>query len=457
MKPNAPTQNWVLFLLSLLIFMIPIEHKYDNPLRRFSLTLIPDGLILPEGFDPKIFFYASDIIALILFGYCLYQNFSKLFEKTAILLWTIFFLALLSSYLSPLSHYPLIYIRLLQLFTPITLFSVITQTPNIERHTKYLFFAFVAAGVLQSLFAMGQYFLQEPLGLRLLSESRDPPTVFQMNEGRRWLIDSFTGFKLPGNTVFRSAGTLPHANTLGGFLMLSILVSFPLILREKRAILRGILYSTLPLQLFALNLSFSRSGIFAFILGSALFFTLMWFKQKEIRIQKLFLILSLSFVGIAGLLFEQNLARGGLLNYNQTSKNADQERLGAQAKAFEMIKDSPALGVGFQQFSTASKKYEKEGEKPVGVHNIYLYLDTEMGHFALLSFLGFIALLLFRAFKAKITPELASMLAIFLGFLFIGGCDFYPLIFQQGKLMFFIIAALLYIEAKPKESLLCQN
>ena len=56
-----------LALLALLVFIIPIEYKYDKWLRHVSLALMPDGLILPKSFPKRICFYISDLIALFLF------------------------------------------------------------------------------------------------------------------------------------------------------------------------------------------------------------------------------------------------------------------------------------------------------------------------------------------------------------------------------------------------------
>ena len=86
-----------------------------------------------------------------------------------------------------------------------------------------------------------------------------------------------------------------------------------------------------------------------------------------------------------------------------------------------------------------------EGEYPdrylhAGVHNIYLYIAAEIGLFGLLAFLGFLFSVLRAAFYSLHCPLRVTLSSLFLGFLFIGGCDFYLLQFQQGKWMFMITA-----------------
>lgn len=164
-------------------------------------------------------------------------------------------------------------------------------------------------------------------------------------------------------------------------------------------------------------------------------------------------------VGICAFLFcEQYAYRGGIINYNNTAKQSDKTRIDAQQTALEMIKDHPLSGVGFQQFTSVAKTYGN----PIGTHNIYLFIWSEMGLVALLSFLGFILSILLSAYRAPFTPQIASLLSIFIAFLFIGCCDFYPFLFQQGKLMLFISSALLASEVMRLKELkitgsVCKN
>jgi hypothetical protein len=59
-----------------------------------------------------------------------------------------------------------------------------------------------------------------------------------------------------------------------------------------------------------------------------------------------------------------------------------------------------------------------------------------------------IAIVLWKAARIPITVETATLSAILAGFLLIGLCDFYLILFQQGRLMFFLILGLLAAHTK---------
>src|SRR5690242_8498642 len=110
-------------LLALLTFTIPFEHKYDKLFRFFSLTLIPEGLHVSPSYGKLIYFYPSDWIGLALCFLGLFWFRIPLRKFFGHPLWIVWLCAALSIYLSPFSHYPIPYLRLWQLFTPIALFS----------------------------------------------------------------------------------------------------------------------------------------------------------------------------------------------------------------------------------------------------------------------------------------------------------------------------------------------
>ena len=110
-------------ILVLFAFLIPIEHKYDKWFRFFSIKLIPEGLSVTGQYEKKIYFYLSDFLALALTWIGLVSFRIPLKKWFASPLWIVWICAFLSILVSPFSHYPIPYFRLLQLFTPIALFS----------------------------------------------------------------------------------------------------------------------------------------------------------------------------------------------------------------------------------------------------------------------------------------------------------------------------------------------
>jgi O-antigen ligase len=444
------------FLLALLVFAIPIEHKYAKLFRHFSLTLIPEGLIFPRSFDKKIYFYASDIAAILLFAAALFAFRSPLrsfvLEKGAPYLWLFFACSLLSVFLSPMASYPVIYTRFFQLLAPIFLFSYLAHCLPKENQTKLLFSVLIAAALLQSAIATLQYFTQSPLGLHILGEPKQATGALGVDGGYRWLFDSLFHQARSTNTVIRSCGTLPHCNVLGGYLALSLLATYSLIVSLPSNWLRRLLGLSLIVQFFALCISYSRSAIFAWAIGTVFWFGYSVyhrgfrdvFGDRAIRF-----LASMILVAVAintTLLFDQLLHRGGIFNYNGLAKGSDDFRIGMHNLTYKIIEDHPLIGVGFQQFSSGAAAYLPPGTRPSGVHNIYLFLAAETGLISLAAFLGFIIALIVAGFRAPCSPRLASLLAMFIGLLFIGGCDYYLILFQQGRLMFFCVAGLLAAE-----------
>lgn len=434
-----------LALIAIITFIIPIEHKYDKPLRKFSYACVPEGLLLPSGFNLKIYFYPSDVIAFVVFLCLLFAykiSLRRLFlEKGLFFLWILFFCALFSIMTSPLFHYPTIYTRLVQLLTPIFIASYLLHTPSSEKRIKLFFSLFIAAALIQSAIAICQYFSQNYLGLRLLSESRDIPATFTVASGRRWILDLLSHSPITTTTIKRSSGTFPHCNALGGFLSFTILCSYSYVISAKKLWHKYWLGLLLIPQFFGLATTYSRSAIFSLIIGTA--FWLIWAIRTKQSYRFLASMIAISSLLSFGLLGEQYLERGGIFNYNQTTKASDQIRIAAQETAIQIIQDNPVTGVGYQQFSRAATTYGN----PTGTHNIYLFITSEMGLIACFAFIGFIGFAFITAMQVSFTPQIASLFASFIAFLFIGGCDFYPILFQQGKLILFFITALLLSEA----------
>ena len=445
----------VRWLIALIAFAIPIEHKYDKPFRFFSKSLIPEGLNLPFWFDKKIHFYPSDIIVILILGisiFALRLEVRKWFlEKCAPFLFLIAAIAILSIANSSLYNYPIPYFRVWQLLTAFTLFAIIASQSNEERDKtfKLVMLAFVCMGTIQALFGIIQYFNQAPIGLHWLEEprfvrSRMHPYI-PSNDFTRWMIDSWLGIKCDENFLVRATGTLPHPNVLAGYLFMTSMTTVYLA-SDGKSLHKLLLKLFAFIQFFGLIITYSRAGLFAFFISLTLWFFISIKEKLNRKVIKMNSYVFISFIAIAFLFQNQIISRGGIVNYNKISKNSDKERLTYQNYAFNMISDKPLTGVGYGQFTYQLPKYLPDLSDPedfrTGTHNIYLLIASEMGLIALASFCAFIGIMLWKGFRNITSPQ-ALLFSIFFSFLFIGGCDFYLILFQQGRLMFFIIAGFL--------------
>lgn len=432
------SRKWIVtaVLLGLIAFIIPIEHKYDKLFRFFSLSLIPEGLEVSKQYEKKIYFYISDLLAIFAFFWA-GISWKKWLKSP---LWIIWLCAFCSIAFSPFSHYPIPYFRLLQLLTPFLIYSLISNFEEPVKLTRILLTAVVLSALFQTGVAITQYFHQAPLGLRLLGETNQT-SIFYTKDGARWLIDSLLGKISENVIIMRAAGTFPHANVLGGFLVFSILATYYLSIKTKKW-----LY-TLPLQFFALALTYSRAALFAWALSTAI-----WFFFNRHRAS--FAVIVFSFLLSATLLSEQYIHRGGVVNYNNWVKDSDNVRKVQQKTGLEIIQDHFLFGVGFTQFSERASPYFQNGLpdyiKVTAPHNIFLFLACETGLISLIAFLSFLFYRIWNFIKAPITPESSLFFSLTIAFLFIGLCDFYPILFQQGRLMFFMVLGLLALNTSKK-------
>lgn len=430
-----------LILLGIVAFLIPFEHKYDKLFRFYSLTLIPPGVEVSQAYDKLIYFYVSDIIAIILMCLGLIKFRIPLKKWFGHPLWIVWFCALASIMASPFGHYPIPYFRLLQLLTPIALFSFITNFEEPQKLTRVILTCIAIAGLIQTVIGIAQYFHQAPLGLRLFGETNQT-SFFYTQDGNRWWLDRFLNYKPQSVILIRAAGTLPHANVFGGFMVFSILATYYLSQTK-----RFWLY-TLPLQFFALAVSFSRAALFAWAIA-----TFLWllFTKKRLTIAS---IMAAAACLTGSLLYEQFLHRGGVVNYNNWVQYSDNVRKVQQETGVQIAKDHSILGVGFSQFSERSNSYFGDNIqnyiRATAPHNIFLFLACETGLISLAAFLLFLALCAWNFFRSPKSPETILFFSLLTAFLFIGLCDFYPILFQQGKLMFFLIASLLTANASKR-------
>ncbi len=426
-------------LLVLLAFILPIEHKYDRPFRHYSLTLIPEGLTVSKQYGKKIYFYISDLIAIALTFLGLAWFRIPLKKWLGNPLWLVWLFALLSIIVSPFYNYPIPYIRLLQLFTPIALVAFIANVK--EDFTSAILHSLVLAALFQTGIAICQYFNQAPLGLRLIGEVSDM-SFFFMPDKTRWLIDSLFGLYQNKELIIRASGTFSHANVLGAFLVLSILATCHLA-TSKRAWLIA-----LPFQFMALAVSFSRAALFAWAIATFLWVCLSVYHFGVRRLIPTLGVILISFGTMSALFYNQYVQRGGVVNYNSWVTHSDNVRKIQQKTGVEIFKDHLFFGVGFSQFSERSAHYFKEGNVPnyaqvTAPHNIFLFLACETGIFALFAFLLFLGAAFWKFVREPKTERSILFFSLLVSFIFIGFCDFHPILFQPGKLMFFLIAALL--------------
>ncbi len=443
------------WLFVLITCAITLEFKFDKHFRQFSKSIIPEGLVIPYGFEKKFYYYPSDVLIFILFFVCLWKWKKSIFEFFtqcgAYALFAIIFFGVISIYYSSLSVYPLPYIRLWQLLGAFLLFISLVSLNEAEKITarKWILRTLVVTGAFESVVAITQYSLQHSLGLRWLGElpftSTTNECFFSSDQGK-WIFDHWTGSTNTLIFVQRVMGTFSHPNVLGGFLFVTSLITL-FLFAKKTGRVRFLLALLFISQSFGLILTYSRAGFFALILGISTWVLLTLMSKKSLPLIPLSLLLFTAGTIVWFVVGEQIGLRGGFFNTTKLSRDSDDLRIAYQKAAFKMIEANPLTGVGYGQFTYHLSDYldpEYDPEKlKSAVHSIYLLLASEMGIFALLSFLCFIGNLFWRFLKSVKTEENSIFFSVLLGLFFIGGCDHYLILFQEGRLLLFLSISLL--------------
>lgn len=464
--------NIVSFLVLLLFALVPFQRRFHGYFDSLSRKLTLPDFLLPEYFSTKMHVFVSDFLVIGCVGLILmlFKGAWRTFfwEGPSKYLTLLFFVFLLATKLSIAGSYALQYLRFFEFSLAFLFFHAIRfmQTKiDLAGFVNRLAWLFLWIALCQCVISFIQYFTQDSVGLGFLGERNIKRFNFPSTGKLLW----FMGSKSDETLLYRAAGTFFHPNILAGFLFTSIMATCYLVVREARSRLRIFLLAAILVQVFALYLSFSRAAGLA--LGVSLFVWLFLqirhslysggVKSQVFRRVALLgiTILCSGLIGL-GLLYSQLSARGGIVNYNQVSRYADSERVIYMKLAASMVKEHPLLGIGYNNFEIhahAQQQSFPEHYLYSKVHNIYLLIAAESGLLGGGLFLLFL-LSIGRAAWKGLRPSsphfqtAAFLSSVFLGYLLIGGCDFYFVDSPQGSLPFFGIAALLYSVSNPLDT-----
>lgn len=246
---------------------------------------------------------------------------------------------------------------------------------------------------------------------------------------------------LNGQLILRPYGTLPHPNVLAAFLLFGLSILFFTFFREKNFFYKGYFLLVFLIGSAALFLSLSRSAIILWI------FTILYLLIINLKIKKnirffiagiitLFLIIGFSLISSHIAVRVENFS---------LSDESVTQRVYLIARAWEMFKNSPFLGVGFDNYLINLSQILSSG--PVlllqPVHNIFFLILAETGifcfFFCLLFFYKTIKRLMI-AIQDSPRKELYLLGILFiLQFFILGQFDHYFLTLQQGQLLTVLI------------------
>ena len=306
----------------------------------------------------------------------------------------------------------------------------------------YALLALFAGGLFQSVIAILQFVFQSSVGfgLRIFGEGFLKPDL-------RGVAVFFNNI---GQKIMRSYGTTPHPNILAGYLFLSIFSFIAWYFYSKSRYSKKIewlLLSFWGVMLFAFFTTFSRTVIFIAFAGLCFRVIFIFFKDKaelnktlELKFRNIMLVCFIATFIFSIFYGQEILSRLSLSSHDE-------------AVAFRLYYGKEALisavnwfGVGAGNFVNWFMMYEPYHPKWFyqPVHNIYLLIYSETGLIGLVVFSLFLIMLVFNLIqKNRFQLVSMSIFVVFLSFLFIGFFDHFLWTLQQGRLMFWLVLALL--------------
>ncbi len=303
--------------------------------------------------------------------------------------------------------------------------------------------ALFLGGLFQSVIALGQFFNQRSLGLKILAESPLDPS-----------INGVAKIETAGIELIRAYGALPHPNMLAVFLFLSIFAFYLFWLEKDRSFpVNLLLVACLGIMISALYLTFSRSVIIIFWLASIFYFSFVLLKAIQSSDKGFFkrtiglILVWLSYVLLAlFLLWPEINARFSL----SLSEQALVLRESYQSISFFLINQSPLLGIGIGNFVWKIRGVfdlmVQWFHQPV--HNLYLLVAVETGIVGLIAFLFF----LWRSFLAGARTKRflirGWLIALGGGVVLLGMTDHFFWTLQQGQLIFWLVWGLAVSQTK---------
>ena len=245
--------------------------------------------------------------------------------------------------------------------------------------------------------------------------------------GERSLSAGIPGIALEnigGNLFLRSYATFSHPNSMAGFLLVGLILTFFTFKKTKY------FWGYFGLILWGIFLSFSYSAwlVGAIVLGLYFFLA----KKKKSLLIAGFLSAGLIFLGVT-----------------QINSQPATERWQLMITSFSMIKENFFLGVGLNNFIAKLPDYWV----PVSfrlwqpVHNHYLLIFAETGIFVFVLFIVFIVLSVKRLTASSNYPLFLAFVAILL----LGFFDHYWLTLQQNQILLSIVLGLAWRKNLSKE------
>lgn len=437
-------------LFYLVLILLPFS------VRQLLSTVIP-GIHEYEA----LFLYASDLAMLAFLLRILLTShrashdihepsFRRLFGP----LYLFIFCALASMYVA--TSYPLAaygFIRLIILVAFAVSIPIVMREKKVFQRTMVLI---SVLALLQAGLGIYQFSQQASLGLSVLGE----PHLVSVGS-------STSTIPADGGRFIRSYGTFPHPNIYGAFLVLGLLClcylyvsndaqlykwrytksvyeNFKIFITHRSFYLRLLISGGMFIVLLGLLTSFSRAAWVSGAVAILVMMVIACVRGFWKPILRLAFVLMLEVVTLAYILSPIILPRAQL----HTGQPAVDYRLTYNTLAFELIQDNAfGVGIGNQVLhSVRSGTFVNFGLTKVWewepIHNLYLLIGSEIGLVGMLSFLAFLAIVVWHALKHSAQLAEIAVLGLLVAIMTMALFDHYLWTIESGRLMLWLAIGL---------------
>lgn len=192
---------------------------------------------------------------------------------------------------------------------------------------------------------------------------------------------------LGGEVLARPMGMLIHANLLAVFLVTQVLLAVSIAQSHASSWLRRTAAAASAIGLFALYVTFSRTGWAVAVIGFTAGLAMAW-RWDAIRLRPVDRLV-VALASLAGLAILIRVAPVVWLRVTETAGDAWAFRTDLAMAAVRMWADAPLTGVGLNTFVQHVADYDASGMSAIRafpVHNIFLLELSESGTVAALAF-----------------------------------------------------------------------
>src|SRR3989344_4800092 len=211
---------------------------------------------------------------------------------------------------------------------------------------KKIAWSFSFSGVMQSILAFWQFGTQNVYGSKWLGMAAQNPSM----------VAGESVIETGSRRFLRAYGTFSHPNILGGFLVISILLSIYLYFRskERKSQVLGLVFGIT--NIFGLTLTFSRSAFVAFIVSSILYLVFIFFRGKGNLTRAIFFtVMFMASTLFFGIIFQSIISprfNGG----TRLEQKSIAERGEYLKESFALVQNHMAVGVGKGNFTESVRR-----------------------------------------------------------------------------------------------------